>query len=91
MKVRDDTRGKTREERCLPDNIEIGIHLMEQDGDKSSVRGWFHKDEVNTVIEGRYHICDVGTREVFWLEEVGADIFWEDLDHKVAGKYHLRE
>ena len=64
---------------------------MEQDGDRTSVGSWFRKDEPDTVIEGCYHICDVGMREVFWLENVKADIFWEDLDHNVAGRYHLRE
>lgn len=64
---------------------------MEQDGDKVEAKGWCHTDKAVPVMEGRYHICNMKTKEVFWLDEVDADIFWEDLDHMVAGKYHLSE
>ncbi|TBU39005.1 hypothetical protein BD309DRAFT_470557 [Dichomitus squalens] len=82
-RVRQDTDGP------LLDNIEIGIHLTSQDSDKSGLKGWFRRDKGDPVVKGCYHLCDMTKKEVFWLDEVPAEIFWEDLDHNVVGRQHL--
>ncbi|EJF57949.1 hypothetical protein DICSQDRAFT_173444 [Dichomitus squalens LYAD-421 SS1] len=86
------------------DDIEIGIHLQitqgqegektETDGGKtSSTRRWWpirrHSDGRETVVKGCYHICNIKKRQVFWLDEVDTNIFWEDLDHRIIGIDHL--
>ncbi|TBU39006.1 hypothetical protein BD309DRAFT_994072 [Dichomitus squalens] len=86
------------------ENIEIGIHLQigqGQEGEKiktdggktSSTRRWWpircHSDGRETVVRGCYHICHMKKRQVFWLDEVDANIFWEDLDHRIIGIDHL--
>ena len=72
-------------------NIEIGIHLVEiQAKNDKRFKRWLGKGG-KTEIKACYHLCDMEAKEVFWLHDVDAHIFWEDLDHRIIGPDHLRK
>ena len=84
-------RERERNNPGLPERIEIGIRLMEQDGDCAGVTGRSRENGA-TQIKGCYYICDMKKREVFWIHSVDPDIFWEDSQHnpRIVGEGHLR-
>ena len=59
--------------------------------DLEAARGDSATARKDPEIKGCYYICDMKKKRVFWLEKVPADIFWDDLDHRIVGKAHLGE